>query len=531
MGSSAASAVARRTFADSRVRNGSFAAVFFLISLVNVLGYRNSFGTLAERITFAQTFGANKAVRLFYGTPHDLLSVGGYVAWRVGGTVAIAAGVWGVFAAVRAFRTEEDSGRQELVAAGALTRARNFLAALLACVAGLALLWLGLLGGLLVGGLALGPSAYLALAAVSPGLVFVSVGILASQMAATRRVALGVANAAFVAALLLRIVADTGSGLGWLRWATPLGWAEELRPFTGARPAVLLLPAVMTAVLLAVALVLARSRDVGVGLIQVRDTAAARMRLLSSPTALALREERGSLIGWTLGVGFFALIVGLLSHSFSTKTIPASLERELHKLGGASIVTPSGALGFYFLIFVLVISLFACAQVAAMRSEEAEQRLETLFSLPVSRRRWFGQRLGLAIGGGALLALVAALLAWLGAVSQGGGVSLPDMLGAGANCLPTALLFLGITALAFALIPRATAAAAYVLVAVAFLWELFGALLGAPAWLLGVSPFHHVGLVPAQSFKATAAVVMLAIALAAGAAAIAVFERRDLTGA
>ena len=41
---------------------------------------------------------------------------------------------------------------------------------------------------------------------------------------------------------LLRVIADTSSGLSWLRWTTPLGWAEELRPFTGIRPAVLLLP-------------------------------------------------------------------------------------------------------------------------------------------------------------------------------------------------------------------------------------------------------------------------------------------------
>ena len=70
------------------------------------------------------------------------------------------------------------------------------------------------------------------------------------------------------------------------------------------------------------------------------------------------------------------------------------------------------------------------------------------------------------------------------------------MLEAGANCLPVALLFLGIAALAYALVPRASAGIAYGLVRVAFLWNLFGSLLGAPKWLVELTPFAHVGLVP-----------------------------------
>ncbi len=67
--------------------------------------------------------------------------------------------------------------------------------------------------------------------------------------------------------------------------------------------------------------------------------------------------------------------------------------------------------------------------------------------------------------------------------------------------------------------------------AVAFLWQLFGSLLGAPKWLVKVTPFAHVGLVPAQPFRAGAAAVMVAIGLLAAIAAVAVFNRRDLIGA
>jgi ABC-2 type transport system permease protein len=262
-----------------------------------------------------------------------------------------------------------------------------------------------------------------------------------------------------------------------------------------------------------------------------RDTADPRLRLLSSPAAQALRMERGSLIVWTGSVAAFAYILGVVSNSISSADVSKSVQKEIAKLGSGSIVTPTGYLAFVFIFFVLAVSLFACAQVGATRQEEAEQQLETLLALPVGRRGWLGGRLLLATSAAAAISLVAGLCTWAGAASGGARISLPRTLEAGANCLPVALLFLGIAALAYAVVPRASAGIAYGIVTVTFLWQLVGSLLGAPAWLVGLTPFAHVGLVPAQSFRAGAAALMLAIGAAAALAAVRVFRRRDLLGA
>jgi ABC-2 type transport system permease protein len=50
-------------------------------------------------------------------------------------------------------------------------------------------------------------------------------------------------------------------------------------------------------------------------------------------------------------------------------------------------------------------------------------------------------------------------------------------------------------------------------------------------WVLDLTPFTHVGLVPAQPFRAGAAAIMVGIGLVAAVAAIRLFERRDLLGA
>jgi ABC-2 type transport system permease protein len=524
-------AVATRSFADARVRTAAFASLFAVIAYIQPIGYGQAYPRLVDRIAFASSFGNNMAVRLLYGQPRDLLTIGGYSAWRVGGTLAIFAAAWGLLGAVRALRAEEETGRMELVLAGILGRRGAYLSAMVAVGAGAVVLWLAAFGGLVAGGLPVLGSAYLALAVSSVAVVFTGIGALSSQLARTRRGATQIGVALLGVFFVLRFVADTSSSLGALRWATPFGWAEELRPFTGSRPLVLLLPVAASASLLIAALRIEIRRDVGTGLLRTSDTTAPRMALLSSPTAQALRGERGSLTVWVLSLGSFAFITGLLAKSSSSAGMSKGLQQQLQKLGSGSVTTPDGYLGLTFLFFLLAVSLYAVAQISAARDEEAGERLDTLLALPVARRRWLGGRLALATASAAALALVAGALAWAGATAAGVNVSLPRMLEAGANCLPVAILFLGVGALSYALVPRASAGVSYAIVCVAFLWQLCGALLGAPRWLLDVSPFEHVGLVPGQPFDATGAIVMLAIGIAGALVATIGFQRRDLVGA
>jgi ABC-2 type transport system permease protein len=510
------------------VRTIAFFYVFAAIAYIQPVTYRDAYPKLADRLAFARSFGDNKAIRLFYGQPRDLLSTTGYTAWRVGGTLAIFAAVWGLLAAVRALRAEEEAGRTELLLSGIVGRRGACLSALAAVAAGGLALFVALLAGLVIAGLPVGGSAYLGLAVTSVAAVFVGVGALTSQVAPSRRMATELGVGVFAACFALRVVADTATGVGWLDWATPLGWAEELRPFTAPRPLVLLLPLAACAVLLAGATRIAVRRDVGSGLLAGRETGAPRLRLLSSPIAAALRMGRGSLIAWVGGVAAFAFIIGLLADSISSAGLSKSVQQEFAKLGSGSIVTPTGYLGVTFVFFILAASLFAVAQVTGAREEESSRRLETLLALPVARRRWLGGRLAVGFGGIAAVSLAAGVAAWAGAAAVGVRVSFGLMLEAGANCMPVALLFLGLAVLSLAVVPRASTAVSYALVGLAFLWDLFGSLLGAPGWAVRLSPFEDVGLVPGASLRAVAAVVMLCVAAAGAVAALEVFRRRDL---
>lgn len=126
----------------------------------------------------------------------------------------ITGAVWGLLADTRLLCGEEEADGWELLA-GPVTRLRAAVGAMAGLGIGLLTLW------------AVTAASYLAIGA-SPRR-----GSRGHQPA--RRQAAVLAAAVSGAAYLMRIIAYS-STLHWLRWASPLGWVDELRALTGSRP-------------------------------------------------------------------------------------------------------------------------------------------------------------------------------------------------------------------------------------------------------------------------------------------------------
>jgi ABC-2 type transport system permease protein len=510
-----------------RVRLAVIGVILALNAAGNVIGYRDTYPDEVSRRQFAAAFQGNLALRLFYGIPRDLASVGGYVEFRVIGIAAVLASGWAVFAAARALRGEEDAGRWELVLSGAVTRRSATAVALAALLLECGALWLLTaaalwLVGAIPGDITAGQAMLMAAAVVLPGVMFAALGALACQLAGSHRGAQAIGGALIAVALLLRIAADLASGAGWLRWLTPFGWAEQLHPVTGARPSVMLLFGIGALLAGGAAVIIAARRDLGASLAPRHAAVRSRDRMLGSTSRLAVRTELPTLLVWVVAAGTFAAILGAFAKSIADQA------GKIHLHAFTKVTTASGYLALSFVLFTLAVSLFATSHISAIRDDESSGRLETLFALPMARRSWLAGRLTVAAGSSVALALMIGVLAWAGAASQHAGVSLGSLVEAGANCLPAALCFLGLGALVFATMPRLSGGGALALVGIAFLWELLGALVGAPAWLLALSPFHHVAAVPQSAFDAQGALAMMAVAVGASVAALEVFMRRDL---
>lgn len=510
-------------------------AVFALYVVASALGFADTYRTVAQRAQVARTFGANAGLNAMIGPARQIDTVAGFTAWRCVGVLSIVGATWGLLTATRMMRGEEEAGRWELLLAGSTTR-RAAAAAVLAGVAGgCAVLWsIVAVCSVAVGrssdvGFSAGAALYLALALVCAVVVFAAVGAVTSQLMPSRRQAAGVAGLVLGIAYALRMIADSGTGLGWLRWSTPLGWIEELRPLTHPQPAALIPLGCLIAALAGGTVVLAGRRDLGASLLADRAVAPARCRLLTGPLGLTVRLVRALAVGWVGAIAVGSLLIGLIARTAGTALHDAADQRLLAAFGGRG----SGArayLGIAFLIVAVMATLAAVACLTALRAEEAEGRLDHLLVRPVGRGTWLVGRIGTALALLAVAGLLAGGCAWAGAASQHAGVPLPDLLEAGGNLLPPAVLVLGAGVLAFGLRPQFVTVVGYGIVAWSFLVEIVGALVPANRWLLDTSIFRHMAAAPAVRPDWRADLVMAAIGTLAGVFGVLAFRRRDLAG-
>ena len=160
-------ALFRRALRDSRTRTLSFALLFLFAVATQGPTYNATYDTLAERMELARTFGSNEGTRLLYGTPHDLLTTGG---WIRGGSASCRCSPRCGACSARCARCapRRSPGRQELVLAGVVGRGRAFLAAMARSAPAPSLLWLAVFLGALPGHVDVGGAAYLALRPARP---------------------------------------------------------------------------------------------------------------------------------------------------------------------------------------------------------------------------------------------------------------------------------------------------------------------------------------------------------------------------
>lgn len=523
--------VARRA-----VRSGlGWGAVFALVIVTTATGFKSAYATPASRQRFARTVENNAGLQALFGQTHEIATVKGFTAWRCLGLLTLVGGIWALLHATRTVRGEEDSGRLELALAGETTRLLCAASAIAGMSAGvLAMFAVTAAGALAVmgtGGYGATSALFFALALVAPPAAFVAIGSLTSQLAGTRRQAAAIAGAAFGVAYAIRLVADSDDGLRWLRWASPLGWVEALRPLTGSRPLALVPLVVLSVGLAAIAVLLAGARDYGTSALPMSDSAPPRTLLLGSPWRLSVRLTRPGAAGWAAAITLLAGVVGLVAKSVGEAAAQSeAFAKVIERLGGQA--TGSAAyLGLSFSILAALLAFQAAGHVAATRGEEAEGYADNLFVRPVARWSWLLGRMASALGALAVVAVLAGLAAWLSSASQGTGVALPRLLLAGVNILPPAVLVLAVGTLAHALVPRRAVTLTYALVAWSFLVDLVGSLVNASHWILDLSIFHHLGPVPAVDPRwGTAAAFYVLAAVAAGAALV-TFAHRDVAGA
>ncbi len=484
--------------------------------------------TVEARIQAAASINNMASLVALYGRIYDETSLGAVAMIKMGGLGAAMVALLALFTVIRHTRSEEESGRLELLGAGVMGRHAPLTAALVVGVG--ASLILGSVTAIALAAidLPLESSIAFGLAWAGIGVAFATVAAVAAQLTRSARAASGIAVAALGLVYVLRAVGDVSSGPGrWLTWISPIGWGQQVRPFAGERWWALLLLFGFSVVAAAIGYALAARRDLGAGLLPDRSGPAAASVRLRSPLALAWRLQGGVLLGWLAGFLLLGAVFGGIAANVGDLFTSPEARAMIEAIGGkggltdAFITAELGFMGIFAAAYGVQASL-------RLRQEEVALHAEALLATPVSRFQFAGSHITVALAGTAALLALAGLSSGASLAVQTGDASQVGRVLSGALVqIPATWVLTGIAVALFGLAPRFVSLSWAALVAFVLLGEL-GAVLDVPAFVMELSPFAHVPKAPAAGITVAPLLWLGLVAAGLIAAGLTGFRRRDV---
>lgn len=467
------------------------------------------------------------ALLALYGPLHDTTSVAELAMWKPGGSGAIIVAVLMLLTAVRHTRTEEETGRLELLGSAVVSRSAPLVAALVVGFG--AALVLGVLTALALVAVGLPVAGSIAFGAAWAGCaaVFTGVGAVAAQLTRGARAARVLAAGVLAVAFGLRAVGDA-VGPQLLSWLSPLGWVQQVRAFAGERWWVLLLPLVATAALGLLAWWLAGIRDLDAGLLPDRAGRATAAPALRGTLTLAVRQQRGILLAWSVAFAVLAAVLGNVAAGVGALLDSDQLRAAVAALGGEQGLVDA-FLAVDMSVLGTLAAVFAVQSVLRLHTEELAHRADALLAGPVGRWRWVGADLAVAAAGTVLLMLVAGVVAGLAHGSHTGDPAreVGRLVAAALVQLPAIWVLGGVALALCGLVPRFATAAWFVLVGVVLIGEI-GPVARFPQWVMDLSPFRHLPHLPGDVVSAAPLVWLAVVGLALVAIGFAATRRRDI---
>ena len=482
----------------------------------------------ASRTLAADLINATPALVAMFGSVYEP-SLGAIGLIKLTGLGTAMVGLFAILVVIRHTRADEELSRYELLAGGAIGRFAFLAAALVTAAIGVVGIGVLTTSALIVTGLPVSGSVAFGLTWTVAGFAFAGVGAVAAQLTASARAARGLAVGALAVAYLLRAAGDSTGETEprFPTWLSPIGWAQQIRPYAGDRWALALLPVAFGVSLVVLSTLLVRRRDLGAGLLPQRRGASEAPPLLAGPFGLAWRSQRAAFLGWLIAFVLLSLVVGQIVTRIGDMLSTPVARQLIAVLGGVDEVTK--AFVAVELSFIAVFaSAYGISSTLRLVAEESAMRADLVLSTPTGRQRWALGHLVVAVVGSGILMLASGLGVGLAHAVQSGDRSVfgADLLAAVVR-LPAVWVLVGVSLALYGLSRRAAPIAWGVLVA-AFLASEIGPLLNLPHWIRDLSPFTHVPTLPGGEVTAGPLAGLLAAAAALIAVGLWALRRRDL---
>ncbi|MFC9962646.1 ABC transporter permease [Nocardia ignorata] len=486
---------------------------------------QNFYDSPAKLAQLRSTMSANAAIVAMGGPVRLLQTVGGEIVFEIFAYLAIVVSLMNMFLIGRNTRSDEETGRTELIRSARVGRRAPVVAAL--CVAALADVAVALLLAVTaaVTGLPVQGAVLIGVAIGGLGFTVAAATTVAAQVFENPRSVYGAISGLVAVAYVLRAVGDVGTDA--VAWLSPIGWGQRTYPFVDDRWWPLLLFAAVSVALIAVGFALAERRDFGAGLLRYRPGRDTASRRLGSPIGLVWRLQRHSVFGWCLA----AFVLGLAYGSFADSIeqfIADNPEIAAYLTGNAQ-----DAVNAYLAVTLSIIALLAAAAgvsaVLRARSEEVSGRADLILAAPVGRGRWLAGYLTVAMGGSAMVLIAGGSgdgLAY--GLATGDPMRIPHLAASALGHAPAVWAIVAVTAAVVGWMPHLAVAVSWLYFTYVVVASIFTEAFELPRWFPRASPLHYTDRLPLESFDPRTHLVLLALVAGATGLAWMGCARRDL---
>ena len=523
----------RIAFRRFRVQIVAWVLPLWLLVGVTAPSYESVYPSLATRTVLIEQMRKSPGTQLLYGYVPMPGRLGQLLQWETGTFLLVCTSLMAILLTCRMLRGDEDEGLIEVLRSTGTGRA-------VPLVVPVTVVWM-VIGGLSagVGGILtwqtrsieeLTVSGAWALAGTIcvTGWAFSAVAAVASQLGRQVGQARSLSMIVLALAFVMRVSADQisdGSGSDWLRWLTPLGWRDLVRPYTDDRFAVLPVCCTVAITVALSAMVLAARREYLDGYLPDRSSSRRRWRVRGHMDLLGRLSWR-SLIGWALASTALALLYGSVSGSIKDLLAPGSPTASW--VGKMAVGSPvEQFMSLMTVVTTLLVAVAAVRRVNGLAGLERAGLVEVELAAGVGRGRvLLSQVLCALIESIVLLLVSATVLAATTATQLTDDHAVARSFVFTVSQLPGMVAAVGIAAALVGLAPKLTGMS-WAVVAWSAFAQFFGGLVELKDWAKDLSVLgHHLDIVGSPDWKPLA--VQTAVGIVGVAIGVVAYTRRDL---
>jgi len=505
----------------------------WLLVSVTAPSYESVYPSLATRTVLIEQMRKSPGTRLLYGYVPLPGRLGQLLQWETGTFLLVCTALMAILLTCRVLRADEDEGLVEVLRATGAGRSVPFLVpvalvwvvvgALSAGVGGLLTWQTGSIEELTVSG-----AWALAGTICVTGWAFSAIAAMACQLGRQVGQARGLSMLVLALAFAMRVSADQisdGTDSDWLRWLTPLGWRDLVRPYTDDRFAVLLACCAITIAVMLSAAVLAARREYLDGYLPDRSSSRRRWRVRGHMNLLARLSWR-SLVGWALVSTALALLYGSVSGSIKDLLAPGSPTASW--VGKMAVGSPvEQFMSLMTVVTTLLVAVAAVRRVNRLAGLERAGLVEVELAAGVSRGRvLLSQVLCALIESIVLLLVSATVLAATTATQLTDDHAVARSFVFTVSQMPGMVAAIGIATALVGLAPK-LAGLSWAAVTWSAFAQFFGGLVELKDWAKDLSVLgHHLDVVGTPDWKPLA--VQALVGLIGIMTGLVAYTRRDL---